>query len=356
MRLLIVAKRRPQQRDLIERPYGRFYHLPTGLAALGHEVQVLLISHHHLPSQQIQRAGVEWFSDDVRTLGPLALVRALKEKTKTFRPDWIIGMSDAQYGWLAGQLAKDVHTRLAVDAYDNYEAYMPWNIPLHGMWRRAIRHADLVTAAGPQLADLLQLYRKDRKPPHIIPMVADPEFVPLDREESRHQLGLEPDAELIGYIGSWSKNRGSFMLLDAFRELRSRRPGLSLIVSGRPPEKVLQEPGVLSTGYVADAKLPALINALNVACVVTADTQFGRYSYPGKLCEAMACKVPIIATSTAPVDWMLGGRMQHLVQPRDVDAFVHKSQELLSMPMNDYGTRMTWEAQAQKLSRLLVDD
>jgi glycosyltransferase involved in cell wall biosynthesis len=319
-------------------------------------VRVLLVSHHRLPSQQVRNTEVEWFSDDVRTLGPVALFHALKDKTRTFRPDWVIGMSDAQYGWLARQLANSVGARLAVDAYDNYEAYMPWNRPLHRMWRNAVRHADLVTAAGPQLADLLQSHRKDRKPPHVVPMAADPEFIPLDRRESRRQLGLEPEAEFIGYIGSWSKNRGSSMLLDAFRKLRSNRPGLRLVISGRPPEKILQEPGVLGTGYVADARLPALVNALNVACVITANTEFGRYSYPGKLSEAMACQVPVVATSTDPVDWMLGGRIQHLVPPGDVQAFVHKSQELLSRPINDYGARVTWETQAQRLSSLLSGD
>ena len=29
---------------------------------------------------------------------------------------------------------------------------MRWNLPLHWSWRRAVRVADLVTAAGPQLA------------------------------------------------------------------------------------------------------------------------------------------------------------------------------------------------------------
>jgi glycosyltransferase involved in cell wall biosynthesis len=354
MRLLIVAKRRPQQRDLIERPYGRFYHLPAGMAALGHEVRVLLVSHHRLPSQHARKAEVEWFSDDIRTLGPISLFRTLKDKARTFRPDWVIGMSDAQYGWLARRLANDTGARLAVDAYDNYEAYMPWNVPLHRMWRRAIRHADLVTAAGPQLADLLQSHRVGGEPTHIIPMAADPEFVPLDRQQSRRDLGLEANAKLLGYIGSWSKSRGSSMLIDAFRKMRSNHPGLRLVVSGRPPAEVLQEPGVLGTGYVADAKLPALINALDIACVITANTPFGSYSYPGKLCEAMACGVPVVATSTAPVDWMLGRRAQHLIPTGDVDAFVQRAQELLSKPIADYGVRITWEAQAQQLSRLLA--
>ncbi|MFI5071575.1 MAG: glycosyltransferase, partial [Terriglobales bacterium] len=159
MRLLFVGKRHPQQRDLIERPYGRFHHLPAALAALGHEVQVHLCSHSHLPSMQRRFADVEWASDDLRTLGPRRLYRKLDQDARAFQPDWVIGVSDIYYGWLAQKLARSTGARLAIDAYDNYEAYMPWNLPLHALWRRSIHAADLVTAAGPQLAQKMQLHR-----------------------------------------------------------------------------------------------------------------------------------------------------------------------------------------------------
>lgn len=353
MRLLIVSKRRPQQRDLVERPYGRFHHLPAELAALGHDVQVLLCSHRNLPSLRTRMADVEWLSHDVRTLGPLVFFRTLKEQTQIFQPDWVIGMSDAQFGWLAWRLARSVGAKFAVDAYDNYEAYMAWNLPLHRLWRRSIREADLVTAAGPQLALLMQSHRKGGREVETIPMVADPEFVPVDRMQCRLNLGLSTKDKLIGYVGSWAKSRGTPMLIEAFRYARLAKPEMQLLVSGHPPREILDEPGVVATGYVADRALPELINALDVACVITANTRFGRYSYPAKLCEAMACNVPVAATATDPVRWMLNENNKHLAPLGDADTFAQRILENIIDPHVAYGPRETWGTQAKKFAYLL---
>lgn len=354
MKILFIGKRHPQQRDLIEKPYGRFHHLPVALAALGHDVRVQLCSHRHLPSLEAQTDDVRWSSYDVRTLGIRGLLNQLTREAQAFRPDWVIALSDTHYGWLAQRLAQAVDARLAIDAYDNYEAYMPWNLPLHWLWRRAIRSANLVTAAGPQLAKLLQSHRHVGHPVEVLPMAADPEFVPQNKSQSRHLLKLPQGIPLIGYIGSWAKNRGTIMLLDAFRRARMRNPDLGLVLSGRPPEYALREPGVIGSGYVADNQLPALISALDIACVITADTAFGRYSYPAKLCEAMACGIPVVATATEPVRWMLSNRHEHLVPVDDADAFAKRIFDLLAMPRADYGLRPTWAMQAERLDYLIM--
>lgn len=354
MRILFVGKRHPQQRDLITRPFGRFHHLPVALDALGHRVQVLLCSHHRLSSLHSDMATVDWYCEDIRTQGPLTLLRTLTAYTVEFRPDWVVGMSDAQYGWLAQRLARRCNARLAVDAYDNYEAYMPWNLPLHALWRRAVRAADLVTAAGPQLAQLLQFHRSGGHPVEILPMAADPEFAPRDKRECRYILGLPENSALVGYAGSWARNRGTSTLIEAFRYARAAYAGLQLVLSGRPPEYLLDEPGVIVMGYVRDEQLPALINALDIACVVTANTSFGRFSYPAKLSEAMACAVPVVATATAPVRWMLGERQDHLVPPGDAAAFAQRILALLESPKAEYGPRNTWTSQAEALGHLLA--
>lgn len=353
MRLLFLSKRHPQQRDLIERPFGRFYYLPTLLAAMGHTVRVETISHRGLPELQTIINGVSWSSRDVKPPRPIKLYRSLLKDTLDFQPDWIIGCSDAWYGCLAQWLAHVTKARLAIDAYDNYEAYMPWNIPLHRMWRRSVNKADLVTAAGPGLAFRLQSYRQSGRAVEILPMAADPQFAPANKEQSRASLGLPQDVPLLGYVGSWSANRGSSLLIDALDAVRSIRPDVRLITSGKPPAYVTEAAGVTQCGYVEDSALPSLISALDVACVVTANTEFGRYSYPAKLCEAMACQVPVVATATEPVRWMLHGDEAHLAEPGDAESFSRKIMGLLDLPRSTYSYSHSWSTVAAEFSALL---
>lgn len=354
MKLLFLVKREPQQRDLVLRPYGRFHHLPRELAAMGHEVTVVMIGHRGLPGIDQIRDGVRAVALDVRSPGPLAMLRSVDSLARDISPDWVIGASDAQYGWLASRASRACGARFAVDAYDNFEAYMPWNLPLHWTWRRAVANADLVTAAGPQLAARLQAHRGREPGAAVVPMAADPEFTPRDRASCRSAVGLPLDSPLVGHIGSWSRSRHSALLLDAFREARQTRPDLQLVLSGRHPPQVAGEPGVIALGYLADAQVPLLIPALDVACIVTADTAFGRYSYPAKLCEAMACEVPVVATDVAPVRWMLDGRAIHLANPGDPRGFAQRIVAQLGTGRATFGPRMTWREVAATFESLLL--
>jgi len=354
MKILFVGKREPQQRDLLARPYGRFFHLPHLLAASGDEVGALLVSHKRAPEQELEHGGVRW-----STLNPaLGLARLLGEldaRARTFRPDWIIGVSDAWYGWLAHRLARRTGARLAVDAYDNYEAYMPWNAPLHSLWRRAIRAADVVSAAGPQLADLMQGSRKQgQSPVAVVPMAADPIFFPRNRTESRKSLGLPMTAPLVGYMGSWAANRGTDVLIDAFQRVRERRSDARLVLTGRPPENVTAVEGVHTLGYLDDARLPIALSALDVACVITSPSAFGRYSYPAKLCEAMACGVPVLATGTEPVRWMLQGAQRFLAPPGDADAIAGGILANFSLGRVTYPALPSWSKSATCLRTALI--
>lgn len=354
MRILFLCKRHPQQRDLIERPYGRFFHLPNGLAARGHDVRVLLCSHRRLPSLALERLGATWLSHDVRTLGLRRYLRQTTSEAIAFRPDWIVGVSDTWYGWLARILSRRTGARYAVDAYDNYEAYMPWNFPLHWQWRYAIRAADCVTTAGPQLASLLDRQRHGRTACVVVPMAADPAFVQRDRRAARAELGLPVGASLIGYSGSWARNRGTHILLEAFRLVRATNPDARLVLTGRPPPDALAEPGVVPLGYLPDSQLPLVLSALNVACVITADTSFGRYSYPAKLCEAMACGIPVVATATKPVCWMLHDDARFIVPVGDARALADRMVANLAAGGATYPCLRSWGDSARHLEGALL--
>jgi glycosyltransferase involved in cell wall biosynthesis len=247
-----------------------------------------------------------------------------------------------------------LNCRLAIDAYDNFESYIPASLPLHFLWRRAVKAADLVTAAGPQLADLLgRSRRREATPVHVVPMTADPPFKPLDRVKSRDVFHLPRDAPLFGYSGGWTKSRGSNLILDAFELVRKELPQAQLVLTGKPPAEATAMQGVTTLGYLPDQAMPNVINAVDLSCVVLANTSFGRYSYPAKLCESIACNVPVVASATQAVSWMLNGDTRFLANVDDAADYAARMLANYQITDPGYARQPAWAELAERYDLLL---
>jgi glycosyltransferase involved in cell wall biosynthesis len=347
MKVLILSKRRPQGRDLFAQPYGRFYHLPKLLAETGHAVVLLLLSYCDDPPLKAERDGITWMSESVRPFGLARYYRSALKVARAIRPDWIVGFSDTYFGILARHLARLCGARAAIDAYDNYESYLPWCLPLHRAWRSAVAKADVVTAAGPQLAQLLQRSRPGR-PVCIVPMAADHCFHPaLDRDACRRQLDLPLRIPLVGYCGAVYRNRGIELLFEAFEEIRRLNGDAQLVVSGRRERGINLPPYVRWMGYLPDEEMPCLLNSMNVLAVVNRLSSFGRFSYPAKLYEAMACGIPVVATATEPAAWILGNDERFLARTGEPHGLACKISALLPAGRMEYAHVNDWTASAR---------
>jgi len=353
MRLLFLCKRCPQGKDLLTHPYGRFYYLPKVLANYGHEIHILLLSYKNEPKLALLKDGIHWTSLSLKKNGPSGYIREAKKIIGEIHPDWIVGFSDTYYGILAQHLARRFGCRSLIDAYDNYESYMPWCKPLHYLWRRALSKADLVTAAGPQLAELMGQNRPN-KPTVVVPMTADPtDFKPLDKKKCRQELGLPTDKKLVGYCGSIHSSRGIDVLFAAYKILLREHKEIELVLSGRKGAGVHLPDGTRWLGYLPDEKMPGLLNSMDVLTVLNKSSAFGNYSYPIKLYEAMCCQVPVVASATLAAKWILADFPDLLVEADDSNLLAKAIGRAMHHEKIDYGQRQGWERGADILQEAM---
>jgi glycosyltransferase involved in cell wall biosynthesis len=137
-------------------------------------------------------------------------------------------------------------------------------------------------------------------------------------------------------------------------QIRAIRPEVSLVLSGRQSLELHRPPAILGLGYIPDARMPALVNSLDVACVALADNAFGRSSYPVKLCEAIACRIPVVASATAPARWMLQDQDRFLAHTGDASMMAARILENLKLGRSNLFAPPSWEENGEALETMLA--
>jgi glycosyltransferase involved in cell wall biosynthesis len=350
--ILCLCKRRPLGRDLLEQPYGRFFQLARGLAAAGHRVQILLLDYQRGEEVKIDRDGMTWLSIKLLPLPTRYYSRALAE-ARAMQADWVLGFSDTWYGICADAVARRSGARSLIDAYDNYEGYMPWARPLHWLWRRALENCDAVTAAGPAL--LGAMGREAGADARVLPMAADPHFTPRERSTARARLKLPGTTPVVSYSGSMYANRGIERLIEACRILEESRPDIRFVFSGRRDRDYALPANCLHLGYVDDDALLDLYASSNLVLALNTDSTFGRHSHPVKLYEAMAMGVPVLASETPASRYVLRDRPESLLPECSPATLAGRITDVIDRDAEVSPIPAGWLQQVSELEALLRD-
>jgi glycosyltransferase involved in cell wall biosynthesis len=174
----------------------------------------------------------------------------------------------------------------------------------------------------------------------------------------RAELGIEASAPVIGAVSRLRAQKAFDVLIRAADLLRSRFPGLRVLIVGEGAERVqlealIRELGLAETvtllGYRPD--VPDVLRALNVA-VSSSDYE----GSPLSVMEYMEAGKPVAATRVGGVpDLVEHGVNGLLVEPRDPRALAAAIAELLRDP--DRGAEMgarAAEASSTSTSRCVV--
>jgi teichuronic acid biosynthesis glycosyltransferase TuaC len=344
MRIAFLCKRRYMGKDVVLDRYARLYEIPRQLARLGHTVEAICLDYRHGTNagRWVHEATPGVLHWEAHVPGHLGLGIAsypwrVLARLRAFAPDIVIGASDIPHVALGAWLAKRLQVPFVADLYDNFEGFGQARVPgLVPLLRRAVRQAALVTTTSAPLRD----YVRDvyAAPGVVVAMPSSIDktvFHPRDRLASRRALGLPVDAMLIGTAGGLYRDKGIGALYAAWDRLRHDCPQVHLVLAG-PCEASLpppQDARVHYLGAIAHHRVAELFAALDVGVMCIVDSPFGRYCFPQKAYEMLACQLPVVAADVGAMGALLAATPACLYRAGDASDLAGKLRAQLDLPI-----------------------
>jgi glycosyltransferase involved in cell wall biosynthesis len=165
-------------------------------------------------------------------------------------------------------------------------------------------------------------------------------YGPPVRRRLREQWGIPPECPLVGVIGNVNRLKGHMYFIEAAGQIKRRSAEARFVIVGR---RIDSDPGyweslqdltarlglsrdLIFTDYQED--IPAVLSTLDVFVLSSV-----LESCPNVVLEAMAMKVPVVATDVGAVGELLGGgAVGVLVAPRDARAIAEAVLTCLTEP------------------------
>jgi len=365
MKVLVLAKRFYTGKDMLNDHYGRVYEFSRVLASLGHSVHGIVLDYRRSGDAGgdgcIQDGELSWETERLFT-GPFPGIPAYLERINSavtrLAPDTVLSVSDVFHVVLGDWLAKKHGLRHLADLYDNYESFSAARIPGSvSLFRRALRRADGIVCVSQPLATYVRNKCRLGTTPQIINNAVDDKlFLPRSRIACRRKLNLPEGKILVGYGGAIAVSRGIDVLFQAHRELRAVNPDIHLVLAG-PVDKLTYVPGNKDIHYLGELGykvMPEFFGSLNVGIVSNRDSSFGRYCFPQKFFEMLACGIPVVTASTGEMTDLMKGCLSALFQPEAVKDLVSAIRKQLDTPCKPDIEIPSWERQGAILSDYLM--
>jgi glycosyltransferase involved in cell wall biosynthesis len=177
-----------------------------------------------------------------------------------------------------------------------------------------------------------------RKPSCVLSPGVDIERFKPDaslRQRTLTKLGWTPADDVVGFLGRFVPQKGVSVLVRALRSTASR--WRALFVGGGPMEQELrlfaaEYPGRVHVETAATHDdVPAWLNAMSVLCAPSQTTPRWREQFGRVLIEAMACGIPVIASTSGEMPLVVGAAGA-IVPEDDARAWAAEIDRLLTEP------------------------
>ncbi|HEY9614889.1 glycosyltransferase family 1 protein [Allocoleopsis sp.] len=210
--------------------------------------------------------------------------------------------------------------------------------------RQILEQASCVVATSPQERETLHSLVSDQGCIEVVPCGTDLEnFRLIPKLEAREQLGLDPTAQIVLYVGRFDPCKGIETLVRAVAMSEARTRGnVRLVMAGgshaeledgqerQRIEQILQEVGLteqtLFPGCLGHDVLPLYYAAADVCVIPSHYEPFGLVAI-----EAMACGTPVVASDVGGLKFtVIPEETGLLVAPQDTAAFAAAIDRILA--------------------------
>jgi teichuronic acid biosynthesis glycosyltransferase TuaC len=256
-----------------------------------------------------------------RPFNGLVCARLLKPYLSAFQPDVILNYWLYPEGFSATRIARKLGIPLIVGAIGS-DLRVPGHPITFRLTRWTLENADAVLTVSEELRRrAIELGVPAAKVTTILNGCDFSIFHPGDRAAARQKLGVDPDAELLVYVGRISLPKGSAELTDAMIALSTSHPRLRVAMIGEGAYRSEMEARASAAGIADHFLFPGLLSSLQIAEWMAAADVFCLPSHsegcPNVIVEAIACGRPVVATNVGGIPELVDERCGILVPPRD---------------------------------------
>jgi len=342
--------------------YARLYEIPNQLAHLGHQVECFCLSYQsHKDGTWDESNGKKkliWHSRSYKKGGFLTYPFLLLQQLKQYQPEVIIAASDIPHIILGAWCAKQLKIPFMADLYDNFEGFGQARIPgLKYLLREAVRQANLVTTTSKPLAELVINGYGAKGLVFSMPSTVDTQmFCQKNKSEAQKRLGLNLGKQYIGTAGGLYKDKGIEVLYQAWKSIEQEMPNVHLVLAG-PFQQDCPPPSgdrVHYLGALPHREIAILFQALDVGVISILDTPFGRYCFPQKAYEMLACGLPVVVSNIGEMNNLFADLPQALFEAGNTQDLVSKLKQQIKVPDKVDVTIDDWKTIIKRLEPLIA--
>jgi glycosyltransferase involved in cell wall biosynthesis len=346
-------------KDLIDDRFGRFREIPLALTQKGHRVRGVCLSYRNKKEGLFHDGPVHWQSINTTILMFPGLLRFLMHAYQYARHSHVIwACSDSFYGIIGCLLGRICKIPVIFDIYDNFDEFFVARLPMmKQLYHWAIRKCDAITCLSSAFKKFIR--EEYGRSDHVYPIefaVRNDLFRPLDKMRCRKILNLPMHAVLVGTAGGLYKNRDVHLLIEACLQLKKKYQKMHLVLAGPIDNKIQipDDPQVHYLGVLPFERVPYLINSLDVAVVCYAEDEYGKYCFPQKTREFLACDVPTIAAGVGGLRELFIDHPEWLYTPGDVKSLIEVLERRLFDKAAGYSKPPTWDTLAKVLENIML--